>query len=528
MTSDVHYDVAVIGTGAGGGTLGHRLATSGKRVLWLERGPFLPRELDNWDTRAVFVRGKYLDREQWLDGDGHEFQPEINYYVGGNTKFYGAALFRLRPQDFGEITHHGGISPAWPIDYADLEPYYSEAEQLYKVHGHHGDDPTEGPASRQYPFPPVSHAPRIQQLSDDLEKAGLHPFHLPIGVDLHEDENGRPTRDSACIRCSKVDGFPCLLGAKSDAQTICVEPALATGNVTLVTEADVRRLETDPTGRTVTSIVTDVAGETVSFTADVVVVSCGAVNSAALLLRSASDTHPDGLANSSGVVGRHYMRHNNSAVMAVSHEPNPTTFQKTMAMNDWYLGADDWDYPLGGIQMLGKSDEAMIHAEAPRFAAKLSPDMPFDMLARHAVDFWLCGEDLPRPENRVTLGEDGEVHLSIDEKNNVEGVKRLRHKLDGMLGHLGMRRHHLLDHSLYLHKSMPIGATAHQAGTVRFGTDPAASALDTDCRAHDVDNLYVVDTSFFPSIGAVNPSLTAMANALRVGDHLLDRLGRDG
>jgi choline dehydrogenase-like flavoprotein len=527
MTNSDHYDVAIIGTGAGGGTLGHRLAMSGTKVLWLERGPFLRRELDNWDTKAVFVRAKYLAKEQWFDRGGHAFQPEVNYYVGGNTKFYGAALFRLRPEDFGEITHHGGISPAWPIDYSDLEPYYSQAEQLYKVHGRHGEDPTEGFASQQYAFPPVSHAPRIQQLNDDLQKAGLHPFHLPIGVDLQEGEDGLPTRASACIRCSRVDGFPCLVGAKSDAQTICVEPALGLDNVTLVTEANVRRLETDPSGRTVTKIVTEMAdGEVVSFSADVVVVACGAVNSAALLLRSASEEHPDGLANGSGAVGRHYMRHNNAAVMAVSHEPNPTTFQKTMAVNDWYLGSDDWDYPLGGIQMLGKSDDTMIHAEAPRWAGKLSPDLPFEVLAHHAVDFWLCGEDLPSPENRVTVDRDGAVRLSIDEDNNVEGVKRLRHKLDGMLSDLGLHRHHLLDHSLYLHKTMEIGATAHQAGTVRFGTDSTASALDPNCRAHEVDNLYVVDTSFFPSIGAVNPSLTAMANALRVGDHLLDRLGQ--
>ncbi len=526
MTNDQHYDVAIIGTGAGGGTLGHRLAMSGKRVLWLERGPFLPRELDNWDSGAVFVRGKYLAHESWYDGHGDEFQPEVNYYVGGNTKFYGAALFRLRPSDFGEITHHGGISPAWPIDYADLEPYYSEAEHLYRVHGRHGEDITEGPYSRQYAHEPVAHEPRIQQLSDDLEKVGLHPFHLPIGVDLQEDAPGAPARRSPCIRCSKVDGFPCLLGAKSDAQVICVEPVLDRDNVTLVTEANVRRLETDPTGRSVTRIVTVLAdGGTVSFSADIVVVACGAVNSAALLLRSAAATHPDGLANRSGVVGRHYMRHNNVALMAVSKEPNPTRFQKTLALNDWYSGSDDWDYPLGGIQMLGKSDDVMIHAQAPRWAGKLSPDMPFEVMAHHAVDFWLCGEDLPRPDSRVTLDKDGEIHLDIDERNNVEGVKRLRHKLDGLLGQLGMHPHHLLDHSLYLHKSMPIGATAHQAGTVRFGTDPLDSALDPNCRAHDVDNLYVVDTSFFPSIGAVNPSLTAMANALRVGDHLLERLG---
>jgi choline dehydrogenase-like flavoprotein len=266
-------------------------------------------------------------------------------------------------------------------------------------------------------------------------------------------------------------------------------------------------------------------GTVTTFTGDIVVVACGAVNSAALLLRSHSDTHPEGLANSSGVVGRHYIRHNNVALMAVSAEPNPTSFQKTLAMNDWYLGSDDWDYPLGGMQMLGKSDEAMIHAEAPRWAGRLSPDLPFEVMAHHAVDFWLCGEDLPDPENRVTVDKDGGIHLSIDENNNFEGVRRLRRRLDGMLSKLGLQRHRMLEHSLYLHKSMPIGATAHQAGTVRFGTDPTSSALDTNCKAHDVDNLYVVDTSFFPSIGAVNPSLTAIANALRVGDHIVERLG---
>lgn len=525
MAEEQHYDVIVIGTGAGGGTIGHRLATQGVRVLWLERGSFLPRELDNWDTKAVFVRGTYLAHEQWYDRHGHEFQPEVNYYVGGNTKFYGAALFRLRPEDFGEVVHHGGVSPAWPIGYDDLERYYTQAEHLYKVHGRHGEDPTEGPASAPYAYEPVAHEPRIQQLSDDLEARGLHPFHLPIGVDLHEDAPGVAARASACIRCTRVDGFPCLLQAKSDAQVICVDPVLDQDNVTLVTGASVDRLVTDAGGRSVTGVVaTFEDGTTTTFSADVVVVACGAVNSAALLLRSATDAHPEGLANSSGVVGRYYMRHNNVAVMAVSVEPNSTRFQKTLAFNDWYLGADDWDYPLGGVQMLGKSDDAMIHAEAPRWAGKLSPDLPFEVIAHHAVDFWLCGEDLPRPENRVTVDKDLRVHLALDEDNNVEGVRRLRHKLDGMLSHLGMQHHRLLDHSLYLHKSMPVGATAHQAGTVRFGTDPASSALDPFCKAHDLDNLYVVDTSFFPSIGAVNPSLTAIANALRVGDHLVERL----
>jgi choline dehydrogenase-like flavoprotein len=525
VADDQHYDVIVIGTGAGGGTLAHRLAPTGKRILLLERGDYLPRERDNWESEAVFVDAKYRAPEFWLDEDGNEFPPEVNYYVGGNTKFYGAALFRLRPEDFGDITHHGGISPAWPISYDDLEPYYTEAEHLYLVHGRHGEDPTEGPASAPYAFGPVEHEARIQQLNDDLQKKGLHPFHLPIGVNLTQDDHGLATPASVCIRCDRVDGFPCLVQAKSDAQVICVDPALRHDNVSMLTHAYADRLETDPSGRTVTAVVVRVdGGSTLRLTADVVVVSCGAVNSAALLLRSANDKHPRGLANSSDVVGRHYMRHNNVAVIAVSKEPNPTRFQKTLAMNDWYSGADDFDYPLGGIQMLGKSDAEQVRSGAPRWAGKVSPTMPFEVVAQHAVDFWLCGEDLPQPHNRVTLGPDDSIHLTLDEKNNIEGLRRLRHKLQGMLGDLGMHREHLLDHSIYLHKGMPIGATAHQAGTVRFGTDPQSSALDVTCRAHDVDNLYVVDTSFFPSIWAVNPSLTAIANALRVGDHIAERL----
>ncbi len=211
MADNEHYDVIIIGTGAGGGTLAHRLAPTGKRILILERGGYLPRERDNWESTAVFVKGKYRAPEFWYDKHGDTFPPEVNYYVGGNTKFYGAALFRLRPEDFGELRHHGGISPAWPIRYEDLEPYYTQAEHLYLVHGRHGEDPGEGEVSAQYTYPAVRHEPRIQQLSDDLEEHGLHPFHLPIGVNLTQDEHGRATHESVCIRCNRVDGFPCLV-----------------------------------------------------------------------------------------------------------------------------------------------------------------------------------------------------------------------------------------------------------------------------------------------------------------------------
>ncbi|HSC29585.1 MAG TPA: GMC family oxidoreductase, partial [Vicinamibacterales bacterium] len=343
--STQHYDVIVIGSGAGGGTLAYRLAPSGRRILILERGDYVPREKDNWSTRAVNVLGKYNTKEEWRDTNGKPLHPHTNYNVGGNTKFYGAALFRLRAEDFGELRHDGGISPAWPIAYDDLEPYYTEAERLYQVHGERGVDPTEPRASTPYPYPAVSHEPRIQQLHDDFERLGHRPFHVPLGIML--DESNPVT--SRCIRCDTCDGHPCLVHAKSDAQVVCVDPALAYPNVSLLTNARVARLETSASGREVTSVVVERNGETERYSADIVVVSCGAINSAALLLRSASDRHPRGLANGSDVVGRHYMGHVNSVLMAISKCPNPTVFQKTLALNDFYLGSDDWQYPMGHI-----------------------------------------------------------------------------------------------------------------------------------------------------------------------------------
>jgi choline dehydrogenase-like flavoprotein len=518
--TDQSYDIIIIGSGAGGGTLAWRLAPSGKRILLLERGDFLPRERDNWDATAVFVDAKYQAKETWYGRDGSSFHPGIHYWVGGNTKVYGAALFRLRREDFGEIKHHSGISPAWPLGYEDFEPYYCEAEQLYQVHGEHGIDPTDPPASRPYPHPPVSSEERIQELHDALRREGYHPFPLPVGI-LLEEEHGKPLHTSACVRCDAFDGYPCLVNGKADAQIVCVEPALKHPNVTLLTNAYVQRLETDAAGRMVTRVHVERAGVPETYAADIVVVACGALNSALLLLRSANDRHPQGLANSSGVVGRHYMRHNNSAFMAISRRSNPTKFQKTLGVNDFYFGAKDWEYPLGHIQMLGKSHGESIRAEAGAWTAWM-PQMPFDVMARHAVDFWLTSEDLPHPDNRIMYDRDGKVILDLTE-NNMEGHKRLQAKLEEMLK-VADCHPHLLPRSLYLGKEIPIGGTAHQAGTIRFGRDPKSSGLDLNCKAHDLDNLYVVDASFFVSIGAVNPSLTIIANALRVGDHLLERL----
>jgi choline dehydrogenase-like flavoprotein len=517
-----HYDVIIIGSGAGGGTLAHRLAPSGKQVLILERGDWLRREPENWDATAVFVDNRYVSPDQWYDGDGKAFQPQVHYFVGGATKFYGAALYRLRELDFGELRHHGGISPAWPIGYDVMEPYYTQAEELYQVHGARGEDPTEPPASAPYPYPPVSHEPRIQKLFDDMAAVGLHPFHSPSGIMLDESRSELST----CIRCATCDGFPCLVHAKADADVIAVRPAIRHDNVTLVRNAHVRLLETDGTGRTVTSVVADVDGQEQRFSADLVVLSAGAVNSARILLASANERHPNGLANGSDQVGRNYVFHNSRAFLAVSTEKNDTRFQKTLGLNDYYFGDADFDYPMGNLQMVGKSSAPMYRGEKP-IQAGLAPMFALRDVAEHAVDFWLSVEDLPDPENRVTLDRDGNVHLSYT-PNNQEPMEQLYHRVKKHLSHLGMHPHHLIPRDVYMKNDVPVAGCAHQAGTVRFGTDPASSVLDIDCRAHELDNLYVVDTSFFPSIGAVNPALTAMANALRVGDHLLERLAAPG
>ncbi len=540
------YDVIIIGSGAGGGTLARHLAPSGKKILILERGGWLPREPPNWSAGDVFVENRYISPDTWYDADGKGFQPQVHYYVGGATKLYGAALYRMRKEDFGELRHEGGISPAWPIDYEQMEPHYTKAEQLYEVHGARGEDPTEPPASAPYPHPAVSHEPRIAQLAEDFAAAGLHPFHAPCGVMLNEANMPY----SACVRCSTCDGFPCLVHAKSDAEVLGVRPALEHGNVTLLTHARVVKLNTNPAGTAVTEVVvergdgrddtgagTDAAAvaaatgaetgtQTETFSADIVVVSAGAANTAKLLLASANDRHPNGLANGSDQVGRNYMFHDSQAVLAISKEPNRTVFQKTLGVNDFYFASDAWEFPMGNIQMVGKSVSDMYRGEQP-LLTKLAPTFSLQDVAEHAVDFWLSTEDLPRAENRVTLDGEGNVRLSYKSSNDV-ARDRLFKQLRSLLGHLGMHEHHLIPRWAYLENKIPVAGVAHQAGTCRFGSDPASSALDTDCKAHELDNLYVVDTSFFPSISAVNPALTAMANAVRVGDHLLQRLGAHG
>jgi choline dehydrogenase-like flavoprotein len=479
------FDIIIVGSGAGGGTLAHTLAHTGKRILIVERGSFHRGESSDSAT------------ETWYDAHGRPFRPDAHYYVGGATKLYGAALCRLRPADFGRVGHMDGQSPAWPVSYAEFEPWYAKAEWLYEVHGLHGEDPTEGSWSAQYPWAPVTHEPVIQQLAHELTRAGYQPFHTPTGLVAH---------------------------AKADADVIAVRPLLGMPNVTLLVDAEVTRLETDPRGRSVTGVVVNRGGRQEVYRGGLVVLAAGAVNSARILLRSASETHPGGLANGSGQVGRNLMSHNQIDVTATVREPHNALFPQTLAINDFYMGGRQDRWPLGSIGLLGDHHQ---HRAATDPAAIPLPRLPHGNAEGHAIAFRLTTEDLPRPANRVTV--DGQGRVALTHVPTGDGAARLLFRsLQAMLSGTKLIAHDILDRP-----ARPAARRGDYAGTCRFGADPATSVLDVNCRAHELDNLYVVDSSFFPSIGAVSPALTVMANAIRVGEHLAARLGgrlapRDG
>ncbi|MEM9449924.1 MAG: GMC family oxidoreductase [Cyanobacteria bacterium P01_E01_bin.6] len=515
-----HYDVIIIGTGAGGGSLAHRLAPSDKRILILERGDFLPREKENWNAREVYQNERYHTTEQWVDSANKPFRAQMSYWVGGNTKVYGAALIRFREKDFAATEHVDGISPEWPLTYQDFEPYYTQAEALYDVHGHQGDDPTEPTRSAAFPHPPISHEPSMQYLVDGLAKQGLKPFHLPLGLKLNEIDKTLST----CIRCDTCDGFPCLVQGKADSEVNGIQPIRHQSNITLLTQAKVLKLHTSPSGRDVTSVKTELNGDIHQFHGDIVVVACGAVNSAALLLNSANDKHPKGLANSSDQVGRNFMKHLTAAMVALNLEKNHATYQKTVAVSDFYWGDDDFRYPMGFVQNTGNVLKDMIPAEAPKLLApfvKLVPGSEIERVAELSTGWWLQTEDLPDPQNRVSL-TNGNIQLNYT-PNNEKAGDRLLNRWTGILKAME-RAKHIIPFGIYPRNKMPLQVVGHQCGTCRFGTDPSTSVLDIDCKAHDVDNLYVVDSSFFVSSSGVNPTLTIIANALRVGDRILERL----
>ncbi len=493
------YDLIIIGSGAGGGTLAMALADTGARILILERGDFVPSEPENWDPEQVWKFLRYRTTDRWLDETGAAFQPYTHYNVGGNTKFWGSVLYRLRRDDFGEVQHADGVSPAWPISYDTLEPYYERAEQMYQVHGEVGHDPTEG-ARNPFPQAPIAHAAGMSAIVERLRGMGLHPSPLPLGLI-------EPGSDGGCVLCNTCNSFPCRLGKKSDAEMCAVRPATAFDNVELLTKAYARRLITDAAGRRVEAVEVEHDGEVKTLHAPLIVSSCGAVHSAALLLRSATDVHPTGLANSSDLVGRRYMAH--LATMMQGFHPlrmNHDLFQKTVAINDFYFAGPDTPFPLGQIQSQGRTHGVMAQIVVPWI-----PLWAYQAWVARGVDWLAMSEDLPSPDNRVTVERDGRIRLTYA-PNNERAHRELVRRFTRVLRDLGFWKV-----MAYSHRTRN---TTHQCGTLVFGTDPKTSVLDPFCRTHDIDNLFVVDASFFPSSAAVNPGLTIVAQALRVADHL--------
>jgi len=494
------YDVVIIGAGVGGGAMANRLAQAGAQVLVIERGNYLPREADNWSVKAVFHDKKYTAKETWRDKDGQTFKPSTYYYVGGNSKFFGAATVRFRREDFEVLEHEGGVAPAWPIRYEELAPYYDVAERLMGTHGLAGADPIEPPRSGPMPHPPIGHEPEIEAIAEKLRGKGLRPFPLPIAVDRHDG--------GTCIRCATCDGFACKLGAKNDAEMRLIGPALKSGRVDLILDSKVERLLTDPSGRRVTGIEVREDGTQKVVRGNIFISSAGAINSAALLLRSANDKHPRGLGNnSSDQLGRNYMAHNNTAMMAINpFRPNRVVFQKTLAINDFYFANPVRPYPMGNVQGLGKLQGGMLTANT-----RFIPEWVMDRFAERSVDWWIMSEDLPDPKNRVSVDADGKIRVSYTPNNLKSHTELVRH---------WTRLMRSIGYPIIITQKMDITVAMHQCGTARFGTDPATSVLDLYCKAWDLDNLYVVDASFLPSSTGFNPSLTVVAQAVRVAERI--------
>ena len=485
----------IIGSGMGGATLAAGLAPTGARITILERGERIADTRDTRDAQAIFGKGAFRNAETWDTPQGTAFNPGNYYYVGGNSKFYGAVLFRYRAEDFGVLHHMGGVSPAWPISYEAFEPWYQKAEALYEVRGTLGADQTEPFHSGTYVAPPVPHEPAIADAANKLRAAGLHPSHLPLGVDIDAWLNGGETG---------WDAHPNTGDGKKDAESVGLKSALRHNTVTLETGCDVTRLHAAADGR-IETVEYRQGGRLHRAKAKIVVLSAGAVNSAVLLIRSANDNYPTGLANRSDQVGRNFMNHNTHALMALHPtRRNASVYQKTLYFNDYYLTGGPNGEPLGNVQLLGKITPDILASQVrlPRVATRA--------IAQRSIDWYVMSEDLPDPDSRVTVK--GERIVLDWRRSNWDAHLLLVRKVRQLLRKAGW--------PILLSRAFDRTVPSHQCGTVRFGADPAHSPLDIWCRAHDHPNLFVVDASFLPNSAAVNPALTVAAQALRVADHI--------
>lgn len=490
------YDFAVIGAGMGGAAFLSMIAATGARVLVLERGTALVPERQNWDLNEILVLNRYRCKDIFYDSEGRQFTPRMYYKVGGSSKVYGAVALRFRSIDFEESRFDNYISPAWPISYEELAPYYALAEQNLHVSGEEGEDPSEAERGR-FPYPSYEHEEYIDELAADLKKQGLHPFHLPLAIDA-----------ARCRKGSPCDGFPCRIRAKYDAENAFILPAMQKQkNVELRTDSYVEKLELAADEKRIDTALVRSGKDHFRVQARYFVLAAGAINSALLMLRSASRRFPEGLANSSDQVGRNYMTHINSVMMAIRpFRKNKTRFQKTLGLHDFYHRDYPGTYRLGGIQTRGKIREENLRKHRNVFIRLLRR-----FIAARSADFWLMTEDFPQPENRVYYDREGKARLE-QKLNNVHTHRRLVAEFSTALRRAGF---------LWIHSELRESkAVQHQCGTLRFGVDAKNSVLNKECRCHDIENLYVTDASIFPSSAAVNPALTVAANALRVGEHL--------
>lgn len=482
------YDVVIVGSGMGGATCAYSLAPSGAKILILEKGHQIPASAVNRDERAIFQRGHFRSNEHWYDSNGSSFEAGNHYNHGGNTKFYGAVLFRYRERDFDGVAHCDGDATAWPIRYHDLEPWYDAAEKLYQVRGQSGEDPSEPGRSQPYPHPPVPDEPAIAQVRARLKQVGLRPFSLPLAIDIDR---------WLSVGQTGFDAFPDARSGKMDAETCALLPALEYPNVEIESGAEVRRLIANQSGDRIESVEFEKDGEIRSVSAPIVVLAAGAVRSAALLLAS----REGGLANRSGAVGRYFMNHNMAGVIAIDPRfVNDSVYQKTFGLNDFYLSDGRGGPPLGNVQLLGRVTGTILKGTLRRI-----PETVLNIASRRSVAFFAMSEDFPNSDNRVKI--DGRKIILDWRPTNMAAldclVKRLREKLREagfpvVLSQLFDRR-----------------SLSHQCGTIRIGHDPASAPLDAFGRAFDVRNLFVVDASTLVTSAAVNPSLTVAALSMR-------------
>lgn len=495
-------DIVIIGSGIGGSTIAAGLAASGAEILILEAGDHLTDRPENRDQTAIFQHGFFRPDELWYEKNGSEstynaFNPGNYYNVGGNSKFYGAVLVRYRAEDFAEMQHREGVSPAWPFAYDELEPWYSQAEQMYQVRGELGEDTTEPPHSQPYPFAPVPEEAAIAPVRQLLKANGIHPYSLPLGVDIERWLKKAKTPWDAHPNCD--DG-------KMDAETTALASALLHKNVQLQTGSRVTKLITAADGKRIETIFYVKDGAEHRLSPKLVILSAGAVQSSALLLRSASAQHPQGLANSSGQVGRNFMNHNASAVLAISPwYKNTSIYQKTFGFNDFYLSDGEGGLPLGTVQLLGRVSGKILKSSLPRV-----PEWLLNKVSSHAIDFYAMSEDIPHPDSRIMV--DGERIIMQWQRTNWQAHLDLVKKLKTVLKTAGF--------PIVLSRPFDKRTPSHQCGTVRMGNDAETAPLDIYCRAYDHPNLFVVDASFLPTSAAVNPALTIAAQALRVAAHI--------